>query len=76
MITQVENVVCAKDTREGEGFTYVHQDYVAHLVLLTPRTAVMNICSPGKPSEIVEKETREGEGFTYVHQNFVDKRAS
>ena len=76
MITQVENVVCAKETREGEGFTYVHQDYVAHFVLLTPRTAVMTICSPGKPSEIVENTSEKVKDFTYVHQNSVDKRAS
>ena len=63
MFTQIKNVGCAKDTREGEGFTYVHQDYVAHLVLLTPGTAVMHSCKAGKPGEMEEKETREGEGF-------------
>ena len=78
MFTQIKNMVCAKETREGEGFTHVHQDYVAHVVLLilTPGTAVMTICSLGKPGEMEEKDTREGEGFTYVHQNSVDKRAS
>ena len=72
----IKTRIVHKVPAEGEGFAYVLPNSVAHLVLLTPGTAVMHSCPAGKPGEMAEIFSREDEGFlSSPPENISEKRS-